>query len=197
MSTRKAIHTRRIACTGYERDDGLWDIECELTDVRGLPLQLQKGILAPGEPLHAMRLVMTVDDAMVIKSFETRTEAAPTVVCPEINRAYDALAGLVIGPGFLAQVRKLFAGVKGCTHLTEMIGPMATTAVQTQWAVRNHRDAQNGTDEAWQAKRPWILDSCHAYRQNGEIVKVEWPQYYKNESEHRDADHGVAGRGLK
>ncbi len=26
-SKRKHIHTRRIECLGYERDDGLWDIE--------------------------------------------------------------------------------------------------------------------------------------------------------------------------
>jgi hypothetical protein len=181
MSTRRAIHTRHIACTGYQRDDGLWDIEGELTDTRGLPLVLLHKTLAPGEPLHQMRLVMTVDDDLVIRSVEARTDAGPTRVCAEINEAYRALEGIAIGRGFLAKVRQLFAGAKGCTHLTDLIGPMATTAMQAQWAVRSHRDAELGTNDSWEAKRPWIVDSCHAYREGGEIVKLQWPEHYKDD----------------
>src|SRR3970282_2145791 len=31
---RRLMHTRAIECTGYERDDGLWDIEAHLTDTK-------------------------------------------------------------------------------------------------------------------------------------------------------------------
>ena len=30
--SRKQLHTREIKCIGYERDDGLWDIEGRITD---------------------------------------------------------------------------------------------------------------------------------------------------------------------
>ena len=33
-SPRKLIHTNEIRCTGIERDDGLWDIEGRITDVK-------------------------------------------------------------------------------------------------------------------------------------------------------------------
>jgi hypothetical protein len=31
---RTHIHTRRIACEAYEREDGLWDVEANMTDVK-------------------------------------------------------------------------------------------------------------------------------------------------------------------
>jgi len=31
---RKKIHRRSIECHGYQRDDGLWDIEGHLTDTK-------------------------------------------------------------------------------------------------------------------------------------------------------------------
>ena len=31
---RKLMHTRAIECNGYEREDGLWDIEAHLTDTK-------------------------------------------------------------------------------------------------------------------------------------------------------------------
>ena len=33
-ATRKLIHKRSVECHGYERSDGLWDIEGHITDVK-------------------------------------------------------------------------------------------------------------------------------------------------------------------
>ena len=33
-AARKLMHTRTIDCRGYEREDGLWDIEGRLSDIK-------------------------------------------------------------------------------------------------------------------------------------------------------------------
>ena len=95
--------------------------------------------LGPGEDLHRMRIVLTVDADLVIRAIQVRTEAAPTPWCAESNAIYDTLVGLKIGPGFTRKVRALVGGAKGCTHLTELMGPAATTAMQTLFALGRER----------------------------------------------------------
>ena len=36
---RKPIHARQIDCRGYQREDGLWDIEAHLTDVKSYEIE--------------------------------------------------------------------------------------------------------------------------------------------------------------
>ncbi|MDJ0741632.1 MAG: DUF2889 domain-containing protein, partial [Gammaproteobacteria bacterium] len=56
-SERELVHTRRIECRGYRRDDGLWDIEGSLIDTRTSEMQtFGRGRIAPGEHLHEMWL---------------------------------------------------------------------------------------------------------------------------------------------
>lgn len=189
-SARQTIHTRRADCVGYQRADGLFDIEAELIDVRGLPTHRQSRTLAPGEPLHHMVLLMTVDEDMLIRTFQARTEAGPNRECADINSAYEALVGMTIRSGFLVKVRARLAGVNGCTHLTDMIGMMATTALQTVWAVQAQRESVAAGAGA-REKRHWIIGTCHAYRPDGELVKARWPQHAEPGPD-AEAGNGIA-----
>ena len=61
---RKLLHSRDIALRGYQRGDGLFDIEAHLTDIKSYGFDLEdRGWIEPGEPLHGMWLRMTVDEA--------------------------------------------------------------------------------------------------------------------------------------
>lgn len=129
---RKLLHDRQIACKGYERDDGLWDIEAQLTDIKTYDLVHQDGSLKlkAGDPLHQLVLCITVDSSLTIVDARARTEHQPHHECPQISGAYAALVGMAIGPGFTGNVKKRFKGVAGCTHLTELAGAVATAAFQ-------------------------------------------------------------------
>ena len=41
---RKAVHTRSIDCRGYEREDGLWDIEGRLVDTKAFHWRRREGM---------------------------------------------------------------------------------------------------------------------------------------------------------
>ena len=176
--TRKLLHKRQVICVGYERSDGLYDIEASMQDVSPDGTDLLFKSIGPGENIHDMRLVVTIDSALVIQHAEAHTRAGPTTYCHDIAPFYAALKGLTIGRGFKQKAQQLVGGAKGCTHLTELLGPLATTALQTIFAVRRsdgvYRRALEGEGPI---PRPFVIDTCHTYRSDGEAVKFLWPPH--------------------
>ncbi len=171
---RKKIHTRAIECVGYQRDDGLWDIEAWMTDVKTYGFDNHdRGRIEAGEPLHGMGLRITCDDDLMITAAEAATDYGPFHQCAHIAPAYEKLVGLRIGKGFNQAVETLFAGAAGCTHLRELLRPLATTAYQTIFPTREKKRQASASD-----KRPGILDTCYALRSDGPVVAREWPQFY-------------------
>src|SRR2546427_12612347 len=53
--TRTRLHTRRITFEGFQRGDGLFDIEGHLTDTKDHDYALLAGDKPPGVALHDMR----------------------------------------------------------------------------------------------------------------------------------------------
>jgi hypothetical protein len=180
---REHIHTRSIDCRGYRRADGLWDIDGHLTDTKTYGFSNHfRGELPPGAPVHDMWLRLTVDDKLVIHAVEAVTEAGPYEVCPSIAPNFQRLVGCRIYPGFQKQVRDLLGGVQGCTHLVDLLGPLATTAYQTVFPYRareyEQRVAKGEIAPQQTGRRPKLVDSCHAFASDGEVVKRYWPDFY-------------------
>ena len=172
---RKLLHTRVVECRGFERDDGLYDIEGSITDVKSYPINRGIGpgtMVQPGEPIHKMFIRLTVDESLVVRDVVAVTDAAPFAMCPEATAPMAGLKGLKIGAGWTKAVRELLAGAKGCTHLMELLGPVATTAFQTLVRVRMAKPT-TGRDG-----RPSKIDSCYAFAANRDVVRERWPQHY-------------------
>jgi len=180
---RELTHTRSIECHGFRRADGLWDIEGHLTDTKTYGFSNHfRGTVAPGTPVHEMWLRLTVDDRLVIHAVEAATDASPYAVCPEVVPNFQRLKGLRIYFGFHKQVRDLIGGTAGCTHLVDLLGPVANTAYQTvfPWRARQaeERLAAEGKAPERPARKPKLIDSCHAFASDGEVVKRYWPDFY-------------------
>jgi len=172
---RKHLHTRDIRCRGFERDDGLWDIEAEIVDTKTYSFDnADRGGVAAGEPVHNMRVRLTLDNDLMVLKAEASTDAAPYTICGDINQAFASLEGAVIAPGWRREVIKRMGGVKGCVHLSDLVvGPMAVTAHQTVLTAREKRKKANP------GKEPPQLNTCHAYATGSHIVKRIWPDFYK------------------
>jgi hypothetical protein len=152
LPTRRPVHTRRIECVGFERSDGLFDIEGRMVDTKA-------------------------DDANLIFKVvpAAHTDAAPSRYCAEINAAYDCLKGLTIGAGFMKEVKSRLTGTRGCTHLSELLGPIATTAIQTLMGLRGtgrlKREPPDEPDRAGTTVALPMTDTCYAWRADGEVVR--------------------------
>lgn len=172
---RKHLHTRTVECRGYQREDGLWDIDGHLVDTKTYGFHNRdRGEVPPGVPVHEMWLRLTIDDRMLIHAVEAATDHAPYAMCPDITPHFEALAGLTIGPGFHREVHKRVGGVRGCTHLVELLRPLATTAFQTLVRARQREE----TTAEGAPRRPMFLDSCHAHASDSPVVKMRWPAFY-------------------
>ena len=77
---RRHLHTRTVVIEGFAREDGLWDLEGRMTDAKTYAFPNQdRGVIAAGEPLHDMRVRLTIDSEMRVHSVEASTEASNTV----------------------------------------------------------------------------------------------------------------------
>lgn len=167
---RQPIHTRTIAIQAYRRADGLYDVEGRLQDVRADDITLPRGPLPAGEPIHDMRLRLTVDAGATIVAVVASTDAAPYGrSCATITPKYEELVGLRVGPGFRSAVRRLLAGVNGCTHLTELLFTMGTGVIQ----------ALVGQAPPQEDVKPFSLDGCHALDTSGPVVAQFHPRWYR------------------
>jgi hypothetical protein len=110
---------------------------------------------------------------MKIHEIEARTDEGPYPICGDITPNFRALAGLTIGPGWRKSVAERVGSVKGCTHLVELLGPLATTAFQATNRARLARAAGKPS-----TRKPYQLNSCHVYKDDSPAVLERWPQFY-------------------
>lgn len=171
---REPIHERRVECRGYRRKDGLWDIEGHMTDVKTYDFHnTERGHVEAGTPVHEMWVRITVDDDLLIHDAEASTEYAPFGICPQAAPAMKNIKGIRIGSGWRREMNKRVGGTLGCTHLRELLGPIATTAYQTIIPIKARENRSPPR------KRPAIIGSCHAYAPDSPVVKRMWPDHYR------------------
>ncbi|ORU91204.1 MAG: hypothetical protein A6F72_01500 [Cycloclasticus sp. symbiont of Poecilosclerida sp. N] len=171
-SARKELHRRQITCTGFRRDDGLWDVDAHLTDIKTIPFEnAYRGTIQPGDAIHDMWVRITVDEQLVIHNCIAVTDKSPFGCCPDITAIFKRLIGEKITAGWTARVKKLVGGLQGCTHLTDLLGPATTTIFQTMAGVRKGRNSTETT-------KPFYIDGCHAWASDGEQVLAHHPKFH-------------------
>src|SRR6202165_160072 len=171
---RELTHTRRVRYEGYKRADGLWDIEAHLTDIKNHDFNLKTGGRRAGQPVHSMWIRVTIDRRMNIVAAAASSDAVPYPGgCETIAPAYGKLVGLSLIKDFRKKTRELLGGVKGCTHLTEMLGGFPTAAIQT-FAGEIPEDRVDGG-------KPFQLDQCHALETSSETVRRWYPKWHRKE----------------
>ena len=170
---RKHLHDRTIQCRGYLREDGLWDIEATLRDTKSYAVpNHDRGEIAPGEAIHGMAVRLTMDDDLTIVAAEVAMDDTPFKICSNIAGDFAALAGIQIKKGWRKAVHQRFGGVKGCTHIVELLGVMATVAFQTIYSYRNGEWVEEP------GAKPPHLNSCHALSSSSEVVARMYPDWH-------------------
>lgn len=169
---RERLHLRRIACEGWRRADGLFDIEVRLVDTKDHDLALLTGLRPAGEAVHDMAARVTIDSAFDVHAVVTVTDRMPYPgACDAINAAYAKLAGTNLLRGFRRALHDAFGGVRGCSHLTELLACVPTVAVQTFAGLRRENEPGD--------TKPFQLDRCHALEHTTETVRRHYAQWHR------------------
>jgi len=171
---RQPLHTRSIRVNAFARDDGQWDLEAELVDIKAYDFPHADGsVHKAGDPVHHMHLRVTIDDDFSITAAVAAYDAAPYGgYCSAIAPDYQDLVGMNLLRGFRKKVKERFGRTAGCTHLSELAQVLPTVAVQSMSGKRREQAA------APDAKRPFQLEGCHALRLDGEVAKEFYPRWY-------------------
>jgi hypothetical protein len=177
---RRPIHTRRIAFEGFLREDGLWDIDCELSDTKGETIHMrERGLLPAGEPVHLLRVRLTLDDSLTIRAVQTAATRTPFAECQQpAGEPMQKLVGLTMGPGWRKKIEGAIGGVGGCTHLRELVFNAATAAFQM---IPHYRATQAGQEDGIPAdgKPPFYMGQCMTWDFAGPVVQRLAPQFYR------------------
>ncbi len=170
---RTELHLRSIEMRGYRRDDGLFEIDGRVVDTKSHAIRIDGRDRAPGEPIHDMWIRMVIDEDFVVRDVLAVTDSSPFGVCREAVAPMQAIVGERIRPGWSMMVKSKLGGAVGCTHLMELLLPMATAAYQSLVEVRFARP-----DVLDRNGRPAKIDSCYAYASHRDIVLRRWPQFH-------------------
>lgn len=172
---REEMHGRNIDIRGYRRPDGLYDIEGHLTDIKTSTFtpSFSKRTVPPGEPVHDMWIRLVVDIDLLIHDAEAIIDLHPYHQCHEAAGAIKAVIGLSIGPGWQGNVNKRLARNDNCTHLRELLIPMASGAYQALAQLRSDRNNRVDADG-----RPLKIGTCYTYGADKDQVLIRWPAFY-------------------
>jgi len=174
---RKKLHDRQIHCEGFKRADGLWDIEAHLVDKRTFDCSYDEvhrgGVIKAGEAVHNMYLRITIDIKFMIQEVHAISDDTPFNVCPNAASAMQNLIGLSIGAGWIRSARKLIGPSISCTHLMDLLGPLAATAYQTLYAELEEKARKQPKRD-----KPGIIDTCLALASDGDVVLKRWPKFH-------------------
>ena len=178
VSRRALRHTRAITVEAYARDDGLWDLDARITDIKVKDVTLASGPRPAGLPLHDLALRITIDRELTIVAVDAASDAVPYPgFCDTIAPAYQQLVGLNLMKNFRHELKRRVAGVAGCTHLTELAQILPTAAVQAfAGDVWSTSDAASADADSTQVQ-PFQLDKCHALRTDGGAVARFYPRW--------------------
>lgn len=172
---REEIHHRQISMKAWRRCDGLYDIEAHLVDTKPFPFQrlMRPDPVAPGEPLHDLWLRLVLDGDFTVREIVAAADVTPFELCRQATATLSVLVGERIGPGWSKIVRERLRGNASCTHLAELMLPIATTALQ---GIRGVRPASDRF-ESGSGARPRMIDTCFALDAGREVVAAVWPQH--------------------
>jgi hypothetical protein len=174
---RRHLHTRKIVCEGFQREDQLFDIEARILDVKAYAYSEPfRGMREPGDPVHDMHVRLTVGDDMVVRAVEVAMPATPYNACQKAKPNYQGLVGVTIGSGWRKAVQACVGSVKGCTHVRELLFPMATVAFQT---IGSWQASKGVAKESpiHRGGRPYFIDGCIGWAADGEVVATLHPEF--------------------
>jgi hypothetical protein len=169
--SRERLHGRTVAYDGYRRNDGLFDIEAHILDVKDHDSELLTGVRRAGVPIHDMWVRVTIDRDFVIRAIEAVTDSMPYPgACDRIGPAYEKLVGANLVDGFRKHLHDVMGGVRGCTHITEVLSYLPTAAIQTFSGLQREDEGD---------QKPFQLDRCHALETTTETVRRYYPKWYR------------------
>ncbi|PPR78753.1 MAG: hypothetical protein CFH01_00812 [Alphaproteobacteria bacterium MarineAlpha2_Bin1] len=162
---RKKIHERKLDINCYIREDDLFDIEAKIIDKKPfITITNYDFNREANKPIHEMILTVTINKDFNITDVEALMRTPAHYSCHPASEKYRDLIGIRIGPGWIREVKEKIPMNRGCTHLTEMLQQIGTTAFQGVFGLNL---ASNNDNESTKSFSSNFTDTCYGLRKDG------------------------------
>ena len=171
-SQGEKLHTRNIKVTTYYYDEQRMIVEGFLKDDRFHESHSMTGEKFPSGAVHHMAIRLLVNCSnLLIEDIDVDLISVPREACHETIGCLAPIKGLTITKGFTAKVKKLTGGIKGCTHLVELILAMAPATIQ------GYATYQSRKEVVFNPKRAkmilgFLVNTCLVWREDGPFVEM-------------------------
>ena len=170
-SKGKEVHTRNIEVKTYEYDAQRVIVEGCLKDDRFQDSYTSYGEKLPAGVIHHMSIRLLVNCTnFLIEDMDVDILSVPREFCKETSQCLNPIRGLTITKGFMAKVKKMAGGNKGCTHLIELLQTMAPAVFQGVLAYRAPKSPSYNPDRA-KIMLKHLTNTCRAWREDGPFVE--------------------------
>lgn len=170
------IHSRQYEVRAFRMSPSRFMLRGALVDEKPAGLYVSND----PDPLRMHHMVVEIEVSFpefVIEKASVKYHNYPHTGCDGIVDHYQKLVGLSVMRGFNKQVKDLFGGPRGCTHVSALITAMAPVVIQTAWAMRmvavrdNPSIAAEGltVEQRLEALRG-NTDTCHMWADDGELM---------------------------
>ena len=182
---RKPIHERQIKLCAFEREDGLFDIEAHLVDTKPFTIQrrLENESSPAGTHLHDLSIRFTVNSDFIIQSIEASSDRTPYPICAQAQTTLSVLIGDSVGKGWTKLVKDKLRGTASCTHLAELLIPMATVTFQAIKGLNFRAPVIHKTTHDF-----GLINSCYAYADHRGVVMKLWPNRHNTLEDSKKQD---------
>ena len=176
-AAREAVHYRSVETCGFQREDGLWDIEGRLRDTKTYAFNNRwRGQVEAGDAVHDMWLRLTIDNELLVVAVDAATDYAPFSICDQVVENYKRMVGVRIGSGWRREISQRLGRAAGCTHLRELLGLLGATAYQTVLPKLFQARLEGYGDDS--ETRPDLLNTCYAWHESSEMIRESHPNHY-------------------
>ncbi len=170
-SKGKKCHTRSIEVTTYEYDAQRVIVEGCLKDDRFQASYTATGEELPNGVFQHMSIRLLVNwSNYLIEDVSVDLLAVPRELCWETAQCLAPIKGLTITKGFMAKVKKIAGGTKGCIHLVELLQAMAPAVFQGVGAYRAPKSRDFDPARAKMILK-YLVNTCSAWREDGPFVE--------------------------
>ena len=174
---RKKIHERKLDINCYLREDSLFEIEAKIIDTKPFDtITNYDFIREANKPIHDMVFKVIINKDFEIIDVQASMLTPAHFSCHPASEKYKNLIGIKIGPGWLKKVKEKIPMNYGCTHLTEMLQQIGTTAFQGVFGLNLDSKIDNESRRSFTSS---FIDTCFGLRKDGFLSKREKIETFK------------------
>ena len=122
-----------------------------------------------------MSIRLTIGKDMVVRSVEVVMPSTPYPACIGAIPSFQGLVGKQIDKGWRRTVRDVVGAEQACTHVRELLFPMATTAFQTVFGWDEDDVDPKSRQSADEHSKPSFVGGCIGWAVDGPVVARFYP----------------------